>query len=645
MAESPLKTCWAKDVSPENALPEYPRPQMVRRDWKNLNGLWELEITSVKNGLPENFSSKILVPYPVESALSGIGKRVDETERIWYRRIFKIPSKWNKKRILLHFGAIDWESEVFIDGHKLGLHRGGYDAFCYDITDALSGKKDHEIIVGVWDPSDQGSQAHGKQKKNPRRIFYTPTSGVWQTVWLEPVSDVYIKDIKIFPDVDGGRLRLKAEIEGHKDGKRIKCEAFSDGASIADFTGLPGEETILSIPDARLWSPEDPYLYDFKLSLLDEEGKILDMIDSYFAMRKTSLGKDEKGITRLLLNNKFIFQLGPLDQGFWPDGLYTAPTDTALRYDIEVMKEMGFNMVRKHVKIEPDRWYYWCDRLGLLVWQDMPNAKNSTAEEKAQFELELERLILGRFNHPSIIMWVPFNEGWGQYDSARITEKIKDMDPTRLVNHASGWHDQGVSDIHDVHSYPDPKCPYPEETRAAVLGEFGGLGFNVTDHTWKEEGWGYDLLQNPEGLVRRYENLMANLLPMVQSPGLSAAVYTQITDIETENNGLLTYDRAVNKMGADTVALANAGYLPPQLVSDTFIFIKDFSVKLECFKPDAEIRYTIDGSKPDKKSLLYKEPFKITKSVELKAAAFWPDGNKSRISCFELKKVELKNVK
>jgi beta-galactosidase/beta-glucuronidase len=437
MAESPLKTCWAKDVSPENALPEYPRPQMVRPDWKNLNGLWELEITPLKNGLPENFSSKILVPYPVESALAGIAKRVDETQRIWYRRTFKIPSKWNNKRILLHFGAIDWESEVFIDGHKLGLHRGGYDAFCYDITDALSGKKDHEVIVGVWDPSDQGGQAHGKQKKNPQGIFYTPTSGIWQTVWLEPVSDAYIKDIKIFPDVDGGRLRVKTEIEGQKDGNRIKCEAFSAGASIADFTGLHGEETILYIPDARLWSPEDPYLYDLKLSLLDKDGKILDMIDSYFAMRKTSLGKDEKGITRLFLNNKFIFQLGLLDQGFWPDGLYTAPTDTALRYDIEVMKEMGFNMVRKHVKIEPDRWYYWCDRLGLLVWQDMPNAKNSTAEEKAQFELELERLILGRFNHPSIIMWVPFNEGWGQYDSARITEKIKDMDPTRLVNHAS----------------------------------------------------------------------------------------------------------------------------------------------------------------------------------------------------------------
>ncbi|MFC2158771.1 PA14 domain-containing protein, partial [Acidobacteriota bacterium] len=538
-----------------------------------------------------------------------------------------------------HFGAVDWECETFIDGTSVGTHRGGYDGFSFDITDALDDNKEHEIIVSVWDPSDQGAQAVGKQHKEPRGIFYTPTSGIWQTVWLEPVPQTHIRGFQVYPDIDTGSLILSFDIVGNPVGTRVKAEASAAGKSVADFTGLPDENMRLTIPEPRLWSPEDPFLYDLSLTLQDTEGRTLDQADGYFGMRKISLGKDGAGITRLFFNNEFVFQLGPLDQGFWPDGLHTAPTDEALKYDIEVMKEMGFNMVRKHVKIEPARWYYWCDTLGLLVWQDMPSAKNTADKDKAQFEQELENLVLGRFNHPSIIMWVPFNEGWGQYDSERITDKVKALDPTRLVNHASGWTDRGVSDVHDIHNYPDPRSPEAEEDRAIVLGEFGGLGFNVAEHTWQTEGWGYDLLQDPESLVKRYENLYVQLLPLIRKPGLSAAVYTQISDIETENNGLLTYDRELNKMGAEAVALANHGFLPPLLKGDHTIFIDKFEVDLESIRPDAEIRYTTDGTDPTLNSTPFRAPFKVSDKTTIKAKAFWEEGKSSRTSTFELEKV------
>ncbi|MFH1941840.1 MAG: PA14 domain-containing protein [bacterium] len=638
-AESPLMTRWGKRVSPKNVLPEYPRPQMVRKDWMNLNGLWDFALLNKDENHPEEYAEKILVPFPVESALSGVGKRVSENERVWYRRMFIIPSGWRGKRILLHFGAVDWESAVIVNGEKLGVHRGGYDGFSFDITESLRDDSPQELVVSAWDPTDLGGQAVGKQRKNPRGIFYTSTTGIWQTVWLEPVTDAYIASFEIDPDVDGSILRLKVKVTGNTENAKIEAVAMDGGTKVAEASGKPGQSIALRIPEAKLWSPESPFLYDLTLALKDGGSSTRDEVKSYFAMRKIGLGKDEKGITRLQLNNAFVFQLGPLDQGFWPDGLYMAPSDDALRYDIEMMKEMGFNMVRKHVKVEPDRWYYWCDKLGLLVWQDMPNAKNATDADKRQFEKELERVIRGLYNHPSIVMWVPFNEGWGQYDSERITEWIRELDASRLVNHASGWTDMGVSDVVDIHSYPDPKSPEPEPERAAVLGEFGGLGFNIAGHAWNTEGWGYDLLQDPESLAKRYENLYQQLLPFIDKPGLSAAVYTQITDIESENNGLMTYDREICKIDAQTIALAHAGYLPPRLSNDARIFIDLYDAALSTFRPDASIYYTLDGSEPTEKSQRYDGSFSVGETTILKAKAFWKDGKASRMSGYELTKV------
>ncbi|MFC1556444.1 chitobiase/beta-hexosaminidase C-terminal domain-containing protein, partial [candidate division KSB1 bacterium] len=383
-----------------------------------------------------------------------------------------------------------------------------------------------------------------------------------------------------------------------------------------------------------------PFLYDLHITMIDKETDVEDRVESYFGLRKIEVRSDENNTTRLFLNNTFVFQLGPLDQGFWPDGLYTAPADEALKFDVEVMKKMGFNMVRKHVKIEPSRWYYWCDKLGLLVWQDMPNGRNRTDDEKEQFERELEGVITNLYNHPSIIMWVPFNEGWGQYDTERIAQIIKELDPSRLVNNASGWSDRGVGDVIDIHSYPNPRSPDPESGRAAVLGEFGGLGYNIPEHTWNPEGWGYDLLQSQSGLVGRYEDLYKQLLPMIDSPGLSAAVYTQITDIESENNGLMTYDREIIKITTESAKLAHEGYLPPEKTEKVNIFIDRADVTLTCSKAGAEIRYTLDGGEPTQKSLLYTRPVSITENTIITTRAFWKNGISSRVKTIDMTKVQ-----
>jgi hypothetical protein len=632
----PLTTRWTDKVSPANALPMYPRPQMVRKRWKNLNGLWDLAVLNKEDGIPDSYSGKILVPFPVESALSGVGQRISKEQKIWYRRRMLIPKNWKDHRILLHFGASDWETTVWIDGKQVGGHRGGYDAFRFDITGFVKPGAEHELVVSVWDPTDQGGQPAGKQRLNPRGIFYTPSSGIWQTVWLEPVSSAHVEEFRLTPDPDQGALRLSVKAAGETEKARIHAAAFEKGKKVAEMTGPAGSPLRLSIPHVRLWSPDDPFLYDLKISLLDADGRPVDRIDSYFAMRNIRLGKDEKGVTRLLLNGRFVFQLGPLDQGFWPDGLYTAPTDDALRYDIEMMKKMGFNMVRKHVKVEPARWYSWCDKLGLLVWQDMPSAGNTTAEDRNQFEKELERMILGLANHPSIIMWVPFNEGWGQYDSPRITQWIRKLDASRLVDHASGWTDMGVGDVHDIHSYPEPLSPEPEPARAAVLGEFGGLGFNVSGHAWNPEGWGYDLLPDSESLTQRYENLFLQLYPLIQDPGLSAAVYTQITDIESENNGLMTYDRSIVKIDPGVQILAHQGYLAPVMVYQADIFIGETDLVLRSRRPGAEIHYTLDGSEPTRKSPHYDNPVRLTNTTVIRARSYWDNTVSSRIGTYTL---------
>ena len=568
-AAGPLKTRWAKDVSPENAHPEYPRPQMVRQDWLKLNGLWDLAITG-KDAKRATFQTQILVPFPVESALSGVMRPVSENDRIWYRRDFEVPNKWKGRRVLLHFGAVDFEATVWVNGKEIGQHRGGYDAFSFDITDALNPSGPNELTVTAWDPTDAGTQPRGKQVRKPNGIWYTSTSGIWQTVWLEPVNAAYITGLEITPDLDSSAVTVHPTTTPMLGVCMVEM-TIRDGRKVVYTASITaGGRITMPVKKARLWSPEDPHLYSLVVSL-KLGNRTIDKVESYFGMRKTSLGKDEKGFTRLMLNNKPYFQFGPLDQGFWPDGLYTAPTDEALRYDIEMTKKLGFNLARKHVKIEPDRWYYWCDKLGLLVWQDMPSGDKyispkapditRTPESAKEYEQELTALVRGRGNHPCIVMWVPYNEGWGQWDTARIVAMIKKLDPSRLVDNTSGWSDRGVGDVNDMHKYPGPGSPEPEANRAVVLGEFGGLGLPVRGHTWQsEKNWGYRSFTDAESLTAAYVDLAAKLFPLIDEKGLSAAVYTQTTDVEVEVNGLMTYDRELVKMNLEKVAAANHGH-------------------------------------------------------------------------------------
>lgn len=572
-AQGPLRTRWAQDLRPETAHQEYPRMQMVRERWLNLNGLWhyaEQDPTDDKPGATRQ-DGEILVPFPIESALSGVMKRA---ERFWYWRSFEIPSAWAGQRVLLHFGAVDWECKVFVNEQSFETHQGGYDPFTFDITDALTPRGEQRLIVGVFDPSSSGTQPRGKQVDNPEGIYYTPSTGIWQTVWLEPVPQASIESLKLTPDCDASCLRLVVQGRGSRPGQAVRAVARDGEREVATITGKVGEELQLAIPGPKLWTPDDPFLYALEVSLPAEEAQAapIDRVESYFAMRKIEVAQDEAGVPRILLNGQFVFQIGTLDQGFWPDGLYTAPCDEALRFDIEQTKRLGFNMIRKHVKVEPDRWYYWCDKLGMLVWQDMPSGEQSvppgggeitrSAESARQFELELERLLACRHNHPCIIVWVVFNEGWGQYDTVRITNAVKKMDPSRLTNAASGWNDMPVGDLIDMHSYPGPNAPNSADGRAAVLGEFGGLGLGIDGHTWTDKTWGYRGASDQQNLSRQYVSLLRAAWALKDSAGLNAAIYTQITDVETEANGLLTYDREIVKVDVDRIRAANQGVFP-----------------------------------------------------------------------------------
>ena len=563
----PLATRWTRDVSAEHAWPEYPRPQLVRKDWLNLNGLWDLSITPSDATRPGEFQSKILVPFPIESSLSGVMKSVSEKDRLWYRRHFSLPRKWLGKRILMNFGAVDFDTTVWVNGREVGRHTGGYDPFTLDITDSVLASTANEIIVSVWDPTDAGTQPRGKQVRKPHSIWYTPTSGIWQTVWLEPVSAAYIKELKITPDVDQGAVTVWPLTTSKIPQAMMEIQIRDGMRSVYEAAVTAGGNITMPVKNAKLWSPENPHLYSLIVSL-KLGNQTLDRVESYFGMRKISLGKDSKGFTRLCLNNHPYFQFGPLDQGFWPDGIYTAPTDEALKYDIVMTKKLGFNMARKHVKVEPDRWYYWCDKLGLLVWQDMPSGDKyirpedgditRSPESAKEFETELTALVQRHANHPCIVMWVPYNEGWGQWDTARIVELVRKADPTRLVDNTSGWSDRGVGDVMDMHKYPGPGAPEPESKRAIVLGEFGGLGFPISGHTWQaEKNWGYRSYTNAASLTSAYVDLVNKLFPLIDEKGLSAAVYTQTTDVEIEVNGLMTYDRALVKMELEKIIAAN----------------------------------------------------------------------------------------
>lgn len=572
-AAEPIVTRWAKDVSQDLPWPEYPRPQLVRHNWQNLNGQWDFAIMPTDDDRPAEFNGKILVPFPIESRLSGVQRPFSPHQRAWYRRTFQLDETWRDKRIFLHFGAVDWYSEIWINGNRVGEHHGGYDPFTFEISDQVDWAKENELVVAVKDPTDTGSQPRGKQKLSPEGIWYTPASGIWQTVWLEPVEDSFIRELQITPNFEESEVAITAVADASPDSE-VLFEVL-DGESVVASQKLPANrQATLKIDSARPWSPNDPFLYDVRVSLTDG-GKVIDSVTSYFGLRSTQLGKDRNGLTRVMFNGEPLFQFGPLDQGYWPDGIYLAPTDEALRYDLELAKRLGFNMVRKHVKVEPARWYYWCDRLGLLVWQDMPSGDTNapwpadgveierTAESAAQYRIELERLVNHLRSFSCVVVWVPFNEAWGQFDTERVTAWLEDYDPTRLVISASGGNDFGCGHIKDDHFYPGPGGPPAESGRAAVLGEFGGFGLPLANHTWQDqENWGYRSFESAAQLTSAYEDAIAKLRPLVESH-LSAAVYTQTSDVEIEVNGLVTYDREVVKVNEETVRQANEQLYQP----------------------------------------------------------------------------------
>ena len=567
-----LKTRWASEVTPENVWQDYPRPQMVRLYWENLNGLWDYAIRPKGENNIGEFDGKILVPFCVESSLSGVQKYVGKDNELWYKREFEVPSKWKGKRVLLHFGAVDWKCDVWVNGIKVGSHTGGYTPFSMDITQALK-KKGNKLMVRVWDPTDQGEQPCGKQHVKPHGIWYTPVTGIWQTVWLEPVNENHIVDLKIVPDIDNHKVTIKPCISNASNDFAVEVIVYENEKPLASAKSINGEEIEVAMPEnSKLWTPEDPFLYNMQVTLY-QGNKVVDQVTSYFAMRKFSTAKDENGIVRLMLNNEPIFMFGPLDQGWWCDGLYTAPCDEALAYDVQKTKDFGFNMIRKHVKVEPARWYYHCDRLGVIVWQDMPSGgrgpgwvtdryfdgplSRRTPESEATYKKEWKEIIDYLYSVPSIGVWVPFNESWGQFKTPEIVEWTKSYDPSRLVNPASGGNHYPVGDILDIHNYPDPEMYFYDATRATVLGEYGGIGRKVEGHTWvPSTGWGYveyDTEEKVTDTYVEYANKLLNLIPR----GFSAAVYTQTTDCEVELNGLMTYDREVVKLNEQRIREIN----------------------------------------------------------------------------------------
>ncbi len=558
----PLRTQWMSDVSPDSVLPEYPRPQMVRQDWYNLNGLWQFGKGEAGQLPPygQQLAEEILVPFPIESALSGLMRTGQD---MWYRRTFTVPDAWSGQHVLLHFGAVDWQATVYVNGHEVGSHTGGYDSFSFDITQQLH-SGENELIVGVHDPTELEEPVLGKQRLIPREIWYTSASGIWQTVWLEPVAAASIARLDMIPEVEGQVLKLTVQGTGTID-ETVEVVASADGVEVGRASGPVGSEVHIPVPQPRLWSPDDPFLYDLEVSLKRDD-ELVDRVTSYFGMR--SVGLVQVGdYLRPVLNGEFVFQMGLLDQGYWPDGIYTAPTDEALRYDIEQAKALGYNLLRKHMKVEPQRWYYWADKLGVLVWQDMPalpefKSDISTAARK-QFELELKELVDEHRSSPAIIMWVPFNEGWGQYDQARIADVIKGWDPSRLVDNMSGVNccgavDGGNGDVLDWHVYVGPDSGSPSDTRAAVLGEYGGLGLKVVEHEWNPvASFNYEMQSDADQLTNRYLELLQQVRSLMFDRGLSAAVYTQLTDVEIEVNGIMTYDRAMVKLDASKLTTAH----------------------------------------------------------------------------------------
>lgn len=567
-----IKTVWAEKIDPNNVLPEYPRPIMERDKWQNLNGLWDYAILPMGQQEPQTFDGKILVPFAVESSLSGVQKELGKEKELWYRRTFTIPSDWKSKNVILHFGAVDWKTEVYLNNIKIGSHTGGYTPFCFDVTPFLT-SGNQKLVVKVWDPTSDSSIPRGKQVTNPNGIWYTPVSGIWQTVWLEPVNNKHIVGITPIANIDNNNLKVKVCTKNTESSDIVEVKLKDNNKVIASAKGVVGQTLDIAIPNAKLWSPESPFLYDLDVTLI-ERGKSVDKVNSYAAMRKVSKKRDANGIIRIQLNNKDIFHFGPLDQGWWPDGLYTAPTDEALKYDIVKTKDFGYNMIRKHVKVEPARWYTHCDRLGILVWQDMPNGDQGphwdmhhyfdgkevtrSIESEQNFRKEWKEIMDYLMPYPSIAIWVPFNEAWGQFKTQEITEWTQYYDPSRLVNPASGGnHYLKVGDILDFHKYPSPEMMMYDNERITVIGEYGGIGMPLTDHLWQpDKNWGYVQFKSAKEVTDEYVKYGRQLLNLVKS-GISGGVYTQTTDVEGEVNGLITYDRKVIKVEEDRIRKIN----------------------------------------------------------------------------------------
>jgi beta-galactosidase/beta-glucuronidase len=601
-----LKTSWGEKVTPANAWREYPRPQFVRERWANLNGLWDYAITFKTALPPSEFDGQILVPFAVESSLSGVGKTLRPNQRLWERRQFQVPAGWKGDRVLLHFGAVDYECALWINGALVGAHSGGFDAFSFEITPFLKDGS-NEIVVAVTDPSDTGEQPRGKQVLKPQSIWYTAVSGIWQTVWMEPVpSQLYLAELRLTPDVDAGGLRVVAlsNEATADDTYAVRLTASAAGGQVATVTMRVNREGFIPLANARLWSPDDPFLYDLKAELVrvknpfppdskqrvpwfgeqerglyakaEVEGAALDAVTSYFGMRSVTIGPGKvAGQPAILLNGKPLFQHGPLDQGWWPDGLHTPPSDEAMKWDISWLRQSGFNMIRKHIKVEPARYYYHCDKLGMLVWQDMPagfnqglhNSPNDAGEpvrlstSREQHELELRRMIGRLYNAPSIVVWVVNNEGWGQYESKALAQWVKAIDPSRLTNSNTGWLDMNAGDLFDIHTYESvPLEPRQKADRAIVIGEYGGVGWPVADHLWNPamRNWGYQTYHDQASYLAALRRKLEALVPMKEELGLSAAVYTQTTDVEGEVNGLMTYDRKFVKVDPALLRQMNA---------------------------------------------------------------------------------------
>ena len=566
-----IKTKWASEIDVNNVLPEYPRPIMERGEWQNLNGLWDYAILPVGQ-IPSNYDGQILVPFAIESSLSGVQKRVGKDNELWYQREFTVPSKWRNSKVLLHFGAVDWRADVWVNDVKVGRHQGGYTPFSFDVTAALVNGT-NTVKVKVWDPTDEGFQPRGKQVNRPEGIWYTPVTGIWQTVWLEPVPETYIKDLRVTPDVDKNSLMVDAITNSQSASTRVEVKVKDGNNVVATGKSINNQQVEISMPqNVKLWSPDNPHLYDLEVVVF-EGNKQVDKVDSYTAMRKYSMKRDDKGIVRLQLNNKDLFQFGPLDQGWWPDGLYTAPSDEALEYDVIKTKDLGFNMIRKHVKVEPARWYTHCDRHGIIVWQDMPNGDRGpgwqmhnyyngneavrSAESEANFRQEWKEIMDFLYSYPSVGVWVPFNEAWGQFKTAEITDWTKEYDPTRLVNPASGGNHYTVGDMLDLHNYPNPRMYLYDAQRATVLGEYGGIGWANKEHLWEpDRNWGYVQFNSSKEVTDEYIKYAEELKQLIRQ-GFSAAVYTQTSDVEMEVNGLLTYDRKLVKVDEERVRKVN----------------------------------------------------------------------------------------